>query len=91
MTTHSTVQTRQSVSTYPPGTVVHDVVANAVGRVADPKAYPPACSGRVCVLVVPLVGSTPAWQAEPGALRRAADEEIEAALAETMPAKAAAP
>ncbi|WEB40627.1 hypothetical protein MOV08_15950 [Streptomyces yunnanensis] len=81
MTPHSTVQDQQSVVTYPPGTVVYDVVAGAVGRVADPKAYPRGCLDCVCVLVVPLAGCGPAWQAEPGALRRAADEEIEAAVA----------
>ncbi|QRX92415.1 hypothetical protein [Streptomyces noursei] len=91
MTTHSNVQGQQSVVTYPPGTVVYDVVAGAVGRVADPEAYPPACSGCVCVLVVPLVGSAPAWEAEPDTLRRATDEENEAALAEAMPTEAAAP
>ncbi|WP_438487864.1 hypothetical protein [Streptomyces sp. S186] len=78
MTTHRTVQDQQSVVTYPPGTVVYDVV----GRVANPEAYLASCPGCVCILVVPLVGSAPAWQAEPGALRAAADEEIEAALTE---------
>ncbi|MEU9113260.1 hypothetical protein AB0D04_16110 [Streptomyces sp. NPDC048483] len=80
MTTHSTFQDQQIAITYPPGTVVYDVVAQAVGRVADPEAYPPGCLGCSCVLVVPLAGSDPAWQAEPGALRRAVRDEIEAAL-----------
>ncbi|MFK0291520.1 hypothetical protein ACIQU6_13740 [Streptomyces sp. NPDC090442] len=59
MTTYSTVQGQQNVVTYPPGTVVYDVVAGAVGRVADPEAYPRGCLDSVCVLVVPLVGSDP--------------------------------
>ncbi|MFK0292386.1 hypothetical protein ACIQU6_18160 [Streptomyces sp. NPDC090442] len=83
MTPHSTVQSQPGFSAYhPPGTVVYDVVAGAVGRVANPAAYPPGCPDRPCVLVVPLVGSDPAWQAEPGALREAAAEEIEAVLTE---------
>ncbi|MFE7317846.1 hypothetical protein ACFU7T_32810 [Streptomyces sp. NPDC057555] len=90
MTTHRTVQDQQSVSTYPPGTVVYDIIACSVGRVADPQAYPPGCSNCVCVLVVPLAGSAPAWQSEPGALRRAADEEIDAALTEAALIEAAA-
>ncbi|MFI1307620.1 hypothetical protein [Streptomyces sioyaensis] len=81
MTTYSALRDQQNIVTYQPGTVVYDVIAGAVGRVADPEAYPPGCAGCVCVLVVPLAGCGPAWQAEPGALRRAADEEIEAAVA----------
>ncbi|MFE6688036.1 hypothetical protein ACFVFQ_16360 [Streptomyces sp. NPDC057743] len=85
MTTHHTVQDKQNVVTYPPGTAVYDIIANAVGRVADPEAYPPSCLDCVCVLVVPLTGSAPAWQAEPGALRPASEDEIEAALTEAAP------
>ncbi|MEU9110591.1 hypothetical protein AB0D04_02020 [Streptomyces sp. NPDC048483] len=63
---------------YAPGTAVYDVIADAVGRVADPEAYP-AVPPDVA-LVVPLAGSAPAWQAEPGALRPATPDEIAAAL-----------
>ena len=76
MTTHAPQE--QPTSTYPPGTLVYDVVADAIGRVADPKAYPYERLGAACALVVPLRGCAPAWQAEPGALRRATPAEIEA-------------
>lgn len=75
-----TTQTpKQQNSDYPPGTIVRDVVAQATGRVADPEAYPGQRLGHSCSLVVPLTGSEPAWQAEPGALRPATADEIEAA------------
>lgn len=71
---------RTTGSPYPPGTIVYDIVAQDVGRIADPAAYPAGCTGCDCVLVIPLAGSDPAWQAEPAALRTAAPAEIEAAL-----------
>lgn len=72
---------RDNIGRYPPGEIVYDLIAQAVGRVADPDAYPPGCPSCRCVLVVPLVGSDSAWQAEPGALRTAAPDEITAVLA----------
>ncbi|MFL4492358.1 hypothetical protein ACJ6WD_14040 [Streptomyces sp. VTCC 41912] len=77
----SILHRRPTDSPYPPGTIVYDIVAGDVGRIADPDAYPAGCIGCNCTLVVPLAGSAPAWQAEPGALRTAATDEIEAALA----------
>ncbi|QHC25647.1 hypothetical protein [Streptomyces sp. GS7] len=78
--TANTVHRRTADSPYPPGTIVYDIVAQDVGRVAAPAAYPADYIGCDCALVIPLVGSAPAWQAEPGSLRTAAPEEIEAAL-----------
>ncbi|WP_336049959.1 hypothetical protein [Streptomyces sp. CA2R101] len=81
MTTHSTLREQQNIVTYQPGTVVYDVIAGTVGRAADPEAYPPGCMACACVLVVPLSGCEPAGQVGPGALRHAAYEEVEAAVA----------
>ncbi|GAA2687158.1 hypothetical protein [Streptomyces lunalinharesii] len=79
----SPIGTRRAIiGPYPPGEVVFDIIAQAVGRIADPDAYPPGCLSCKCVLVVPLIGSAPAWQAEPEALRTAAPEEITATLAD---------
>ncbi|MFE7302792.1 hypothetical protein [Streptomyces sp. NPDC057579] len=81
MTTRSTPQAHQTVA-YPPGTVVYDLAAQDIGRVADPEAYPHTCVDGSHTLVVPLTGSSPAWQAEPGALRTATRNEIDTALEE---------
>ncbi|UQA97476.1 hypothetical protein [Streptomyces halobius] len=72
-------QEQKDTTTYPPGTYVYDVVADAVGRVADPEAYPAELLGRAATLVVPIGTDGEAWQAEPGALRLATAAEIEAA------------
>ncbi|MCK7626701.1 hypothetical protein MUU72_26965 [Streptomyces sp. RS10V-4] len=82
MTPRTTLQDPQNAIGHPPGALVHDTVTGRVGRVADRSAYPPGRPHCDCVLLVPLAGTAPAWQAAPGALRRAADEEIEAAIAE---------
>ncbi|MEW1658667.1 hypothetical protein [Streptomyces sp. NPDC093707] len=78
--TANALHRRTASNLYPPGTIVYDAVALGVGRVADPGAYPAGCIDCDCVLVVPISGSDPAWQAEPGALRTATTDEIEAAL-----------
>jgi hypothetical protein len=62
-----------------PGTYVYDEEADAVGRVADPRAYPPHYIGNAAALVVPLSGDGRAWQAISGCLRLATDAEIEKA------------
>lgn len=77
--TTQTPKTQNGDTVYPPGTIVRDIVAQETGRVADPEAYPAESLGRSRHLVVPLTGSAPAWQAEPGALRPATADEIEAA------------
>jgi hypothetical protein len=75
-------QQEQHSSTYTPapGEVVYDICAQAVGRVADPAAYSREALGRAVALVIPLTGSAPAWHAEPGCLRPATSEEIQAVL-----------
>ncbi|MEV5950382.1 hypothetical protein [Streptomyces sp. NPDC051993] len=77
--TTQTPKKQNGQTTPAPGTVVYDVIADALGRVAAPEAYPRDRLGAACALVVPLSGSAPAWQAEPGALRTATADEIEAA------------
>ncbi|MEU9116353.1 hypothetical protein AB0D04_32480 [Streptomyces sp. NPDC048483] len=77
--TKSASQEQQTATALEPGTYVFDVVAHAVGRIADPEAYPREQLGAAVALVVPLTGSAPAWQAEPGSLRLATAAEIEAA------------
>jgi hypothetical protein len=71
---------QQETSELAPGAMVYDVIAQAIGSVADPDAYPVEHLGAACALVVPVRGSGPAWQAVPGALRLATPDEIEAAL-----------
>ncbi|GAA2693112.1 hypothetical protein [Streptomyces lunalinharesii] len=78
--TANAIHRRTAGSPYPPGTIVYDIVAQDVGRVADPAAYPAGCVGCDCFLVVPLAGSDPAWQVEADALRTAATTEIDAML-----------
>ncbi|KIZ15648.1 hypothetical protein [Streptomyces natalensis] len=74
-----TSQEQRTDSAYPPDTIIYDTVADEVGRVAGPDEYPHEYLGAACALVVPLRGNASAWQAEPGALRPATADEIEAA------------
>ncbi|MFE0764743.1 hypothetical protein [Streptomyces smyrnaeus] len=64
---------------FAPGTYVYDVVRDALGRVADPRAYPSEHLGPEATLIVPIHGNAPAWRAEPATLRLANEEEIKAA------------
>ncbi|MFJ8677500.1 hypothetical protein [Streptomyces sp. NPDC093589] len=76
MTTRTTTEKPQA---FAPGTYVYDVCADAVGRVADPEAYPENDLGRAVALVVPLGGQGTAWQAESGCLRLASADEVRSA------------
>ncbi|WP_431984123.1 hypothetical protein [Streptomyces qinglanensis] len=64
---------------YAPGTYVYDTRKEAVGRIADPNAYPPGRPEEPeTELLVPIQGDAPGWRAQPATLRLATQEDLNA-------------